>query len=98
MDTNSGFITLLAEHGSNVNAQDPSGRTVLMEASDMCRYWHSKALLAAGADPSIADNKGGTVLRPELSTSSYDPNCKISRELLEAAIKQRSTTNERAAR
>lgn len=93
-ETNSGFITLLAEHGANVNAQDSSGRTALMDASDMCRYWHIKALLAAGADPSIPDTKGRTALQPELVTD--DPNCKISRELLESAIKQRSAVHERA--
>jgi ankyrin repeat protein len=87
--TNSGFITLLADHGADVNAQDPSGRTPLMNASDLCWDWNIKALLAAGADPSIADKKGRTALQPELATSPDDPKCKASRELLESAINKR---------
>lgn len=86
MQTNTGLITLLAEHGANVNARDPSGRTALMNASDMCWYWEIKALLAVGADPSIADQRGRTALQPELVTSPDDSNCKASRELLELAI------------
>lgn len=89
METNSGYITLLAEHGANVNAQDSDGRTPLMYASDLCRYWHIKALLAAGADPTIADKKGRTALQPQLVTSPDVPDCKTSRELLESAIHQR---------
>lgn len=89
METNSGYITLLAEHGANVNAQDSDGRTPLMYASDLCRYWHIQALLAAGADPTIADKKGRTALQPELVTSPDVPDCKTSRELLESAIHQR---------
>jgi ankyrin repeat protein len=89
MQTNSGMITLLAEHGANVNAQDPSGDTPLMYASDLCRYWHIKPLLAAGADPSIADKKGRTALQPELGTSPDDPNCKASHQLLQSAIHER---------
>lgn len=89
MQTNSGYITLLAEHGANVNAQDSDGRTPLMYGSDLCRYWHIKALLAAGADPTIADKKGRTALQPELVPSPDVPDCKTSRELLESAIHQR---------
>ncbi len=89
MQTNSGMITLLAEHGANVNAQDPSGDTPLMYASDLCRHWHIKPLLAAGADPSIADKKGRTALQPQLITSPDDPNCKASHELLQSAIHDR---------
>jgi ankyrin repeat protein len=84
METNTGFITLLAEHGANVNAQDFSGRTALMNASDMCRDWEIKALLAVGADPSVADKSGRTALQPEVATS-HDPKCKTSRDLLESA-------------
>jgi ankyrin repeat protein len=96
-ETNSGFISLLAELGANVNAQDSSGRTALMYASDMCRYWHIKALLAAGADPSIADNTGRTAFQ-QLPASLTDCNCKISREVLESAIKEPSASNARPAR
>jgi len=83
------MITLLAEHGANVNAQDPSGRTALMYASDLCRYWHIKPLLAGGADPSIADKRGRTALQPELATSPDGADCKRSRDLLESAIRER---------
>ena len=69
-----------------------------MHASDMCRYWHIKALLPAGADPSIADNKGRTAFQSELPTSLTDSNCKISREMLESAIKEPSVSNRRPAR
>ena len=86
LQTNTGFISLLGEHGANVNAQDSSGRTALMNASDMCRDWEIKALLAVGADPSVADKRGRTALEPDLVTSPDDPNCKTSRGLLESAI------------
>src|SRR5207302_6506424 len=85
METNTGFIALLGEHGANINAQDSSGQTALMNASDMCRDWEIKALLAVGADPSVADKRGRSALQPELAASSGDPNCKASRELLESA-------------
>jgi len=88
-ETNTGFITLLGEHGANVNAQDSSGRTALMDASDMCRDWEIKALLAVGADPSVADKSGRTPLQPRLVSSPDDPNCKTSRDLLESAIHER---------
>ena len=88
METNTAFITLLGEHGANVNAQDSSGQTALMNASGMCRDWEIKALLAVGADPSIADKTGRTALQPEVGTS-HDPKCKTSRDLLESAINRR---------
>jgi ankyrin repeat protein len=84
--TNSGFITRLAEHGVNVNAQDSSGRTALMHASDLCWDWNIKALLTVGANPSITDKRGRTALQPDLITSPDDPKCQATRKLLESAI------------
>src|SRR6266576_3516101 len=63
METNTGFITLLGEHGANINAQDSSGLTALMNASDKCRDWEIKALLAVGADPSVVDKRGRSALQ-----------------------------------
>ena len=91
METNTGFITLLGEHGANINAQDSSGQTALMNASDKCRDWEIKALLAVGADPSVVDKRGRSAL--QLITVANDPNCKKSRELLQSAINKRLARN-----
>lgn len=55
-------VAALLEAGANVNHQDISGRTFLHAAVLGKRIKILQMLLAAGADPTIADNKGQTPL------------------------------------
>jgi uncharacterized protein len=82
--TNSGFISLLAQHGAIVNAQDSDGRTALMRAADMCFYWNIEPLLASGADPNIADKNGRTAV--ELLVPTSYQKCQTSRQLMQLAL------------
>jgi ankyrin repeat protein len=83
----SGIITLLARHGADVNQQGSTGRTALITASDLCRYWHIEALLAAGADPRIANGDGRTALQPQTALATPTESCKRSLAILEKAAK-----------
>jgi ankyrin repeat protein len=84
--TNSGFITLLVDHGARVNARDSSGNTALMHASDLCFNWNIEALLKAGADPNITDSSGQTAIQ-HLSRPD-DQKCRTSKQLLELATRK----------
>ena len=86
--SNTIFITLLAQHGAHVNAQDADGGTALMNAVSGCQYWNVKALLAIDADPRITDKRGRTA-QPSGSVPG-DPNCNISLDLVDAARKARA--------
>ena len=85
MGTKTGMIELLAAYGGDPNIRDKEGRTALMTASSLCRYWNIKALLEHGADPSIRNNRGRTALEPDY-VATNDPNCAISRRLLQEAV------------
>jgi ankyrin repeat protein len=85
----SGFVTLLSQHGARVNARDASGETTLMVASEVCAYWNIRALLAAGADPTITDKDGHTVVEGFFRLE--DENCKLSKQLLESALRNKSS-------
>jgi ankyrin repeat protein len=85
-----GIITLLARHGADVNEQDTGGRTALIKASDLCRWWHIEALLAAGADPLIATRDGRTALQPQTALSTPTESCRKSEAIVKAAAARRS--------
>ena len=85
MGVNTGMIELLATHGADPNIRDKEGRTALMTASNLCRYWTIKALLVHGADPSIRNNRGRTALEPDY-VAPDDPNCAICRRLLKEGV------------
>jgi hypothetical protein len=56
------FLKTLITHGSNVNVQDPGGRTPLMLAAQHGSYDCSKLLLESGADINTFDGLGETAL------------------------------------
>ncbi len=85
-----GMIPLLAEHGADVNAQDRSGRTALMRASDRCKYWLITPLLEAGADPTVKDERGRTALQPETALTTPTGSCRRSLALLQDAVRKRA--------
>jgi ankyrin repeat protein len=86
-----GLITLLVEHGADVNARDNEGRTALMHAAELCRTWDMQALLDAGADPTAQDKQGKTALHAQF-VSLGDPNCARARKMIEDSVRSRSTT------
>jgi ankyrin repeat protein len=75
-------VAALLEAGANVNHQDGSGRTHLHGAILGKRVEVVQMLLAAGADPTIADRKGETPLDLALARNPAMAN------LLEQATKQ----------
>jgi len=86
----SSIISLLARHGADVNAREKwTGRTPLMSASDSCKYWHIAPLLHAGADPTLKDNKGRSVLQPETAIAKPTEACTRTLALLTEAVKKR---------
>jgi ankyrin repeat protein len=90
----SGMITVLAQHGANVDARDPTGRTPLIAVSDGCKYWHVAPLLEAGADPTLTDYKGRSVMQPQTAYAEPIPPCKQTLELLSEALKKRKEGGE----
>jgi ankyrin repeat protein len=85
----SGMITLIARHGANVDVQDPTGRTPLLVASDSCKYWHVEPLLQAGADPTLTDDRGRSVLQPQTAHGEPTEGCRKTLALLADAVKKR---------
>jgi ankyrin repeat protein len=87
----SGMIALMARHGANVDVRDPTGRTPLFVASDSCKYWHVEPLLQAGADPTLSDDRGRSVLRPQTAYGEPKPTegCRKTLALLADAVKKR---------
>ncbi len=57
-----GFVTLLLERGSEINAKSASGSTPLQEAVRMGQLGIMKQLLEKGADTNIRDAKGNSAL------------------------------------
>ena len=87
---NTGFITMLADHGAGIDAPDTSGMTPLMRAADLCAEWNIAPLLAAGADPRVADKTGRSALSGDLAPQA-DPKCNRVRSLLESAVRARES-------
>ena len=85
---NTGFIMMLADHGAEIDAPDTSGMTPLMHAADLCAEWNITPLLAAGADPRVADKAGRSALSGDVAPQG-DPKCKRVRSLLESAVRAR---------
>lgn len=83
---NTSYITQLAGRKADVNARDKWGRTPLMQAAAICKEWNVGALLAVGADPTIADNDGKTALQA-ISIKDTDPKCARCRALLDEALR-----------
>ena len=63
---NVGAVKSLVKHGADVNAQNPMGRTSLLNAAVWGKADALQALLECGADPNIACHQGGTALRQQL--------------------------------
>ena len=57
-----------------------------MHAAELCAEWNIAPLLAAGADPRVADNAGRSALSGDLAPQG-DPKCKRVRSLLESAVR-----------
>ena len=56
------FIDQLTTHGVDVNQQDRSGATTLMNAANSCSPASIKLLLSYGADPALQDKLGKSAL------------------------------------
>ncbi len=56
------FVDQLIQHGINVNRQDKSGNTALMNAAGSCSPTAIKLLLSYGSDPTLKDKLGKSSL------------------------------------
>jgi hypothetical protein len=56
------LLTLLLSHGADVNLVDTDGMAALMYAAQRANVDNVKALLAAGANTSLKNNKGQTAV------------------------------------
>ncbi len=83
---NSGFISMLHDHGANVNAADGMGMTPLTRAAEQCYYWNIEALLKAGADARAVAIRDAFHRTPRI-----DEKCRKSMELLDAAVRTNAT-------
>ncbi len=66
------LLKRLLQAGANVNQQDKSGTTALMEAASSNNGWGVKHLLRAGADPNMTDNTGHTAAQLALRSNHPD--------------------------
>jgi len=85
LGSDTGNISLLQEHGAQIDSQDSAGLTPLMYAARTCSYWNIQSLLDAGAQRHAAAANGHTALdlAQRDMTLSYDPpNCERTRERL----------------
>lgn len=80
-------VAVLLEAGADVNHQDISGRTFLHAAVLGKRVKILQMLLAAGADPTIANNKGETAL--DLARAQDRKLAKLLEQAVEKAAKER---------
>lgn len=87
-------IAPLVEAGADVDAQDRSGRTALMQAAWIPGELTEtvQALLDLGANPNLKDHKGATALTVALRHRHF----KIARLLREAAQKWRASGSRKA--
>jgi ankyrin repeat protein len=86
-----GLVTLLNDHGAEIDSRDARGLTPLMHAATRCTYWNIGALLAAGADVRAAASDGRTAVEmtmPKITAetrrefSDNRKNCEMTRALL----------------
>ncbi len=68
----SDIVRLLLQRGGNVNARAPNGSTVLMMATHEGQEQLIQPLLDAGADPSLANDKGDTALAWAMRYGHFD--------------------------
>lgn len=61
-ERNASMVSLLLDHGAEVNATNENRRTSLMEAALWGRLENAKILLSRGANPSLRDNKNHCAL------------------------------------
>lgn len=63
-------IRLLVEYGARVEGDGPAGDSPLLGAVEWSRFGPAEALLKAGADPNVIDEKGMTALHYMLKKGS----------------------------
>jgi ankyrin repeat protein len=89
------MLKLLLSYHSNVNAQDRSGLTPLIHAADHCAMFRQdpeilRTLLENGAEVSLKDDNGRTVLDHTRLWTSDTPVTRAARRLLTDAAKHAS--------